>query len=133
MPLLPVLTCNPGANLKSGQYFNPNCFTPPAPGQIGNIIWPYIKGPALFNSDLSLYKNFAIREKQKIQFRFEAFNFLNHPLPAFNALGNNADVTLRFSNAAGNLTQTNQNSLTTGYPSYTVNRRVLEFALKYMF
>jgi len=133
MPLLPVLTCNPGANLKSGQYFNPNCFTPPAPGQIGNIIWPYIKGPALFNSDLSLYKNFAIREKQKVQFRFEAFNFLNHPLPAFNALGNNADVTLRFSNAAGNLTQTNQNALTNGYPSYTVNRRVLEFAVKYMF
>jgi len=133
MGLLPVLTCNPGANLKSGQYFNPNCFAPPAPGQIGNIIWPYIKGPALFNSDLSLYKNFAIREKQKIQLRFEAFNFLNHPLPEFNALNNNADIQLKFSNAAGNLTQTNQNANTTGYPLYTVNRRVIEFALKYNF
>jgi hypothetical protein len=133
MPLVPVLTCNPGANLQSGQYFNPNCFAPPTKGQIGNIIWPYIKGPALFNSDLSLYKNFTIREKQKIQFRFEAFNFLNHPLPEFNALGNNADVNLRFSNGAGNLTQTNQNALTSGFPLYTVNRRVLEFALKYNF
>ena len=122
MPLLPVLICNPGANLKSGQYFNPACFAPPGPGQIGNVIWPYIKGPPLFNSDLSLYKNFAIREKQKIQFRFEAFNFLNHPLPEFNALGNNADVTLRFSNAAGNLVPTNQNSSTNGFPQYTVNR-----------
>jgi len=132
-PLLPILTCDPRTGLKSGQYFNPSCFAPPTPGQVGNIIWPYIKGPALFNSDLSLYKNFAIREKQKIQLRFEAFNFLNHPLPEFNALNNNADVSLKFSDANGHLTQTNQNAATTGYPLYTVNRRVIEFALKYNF
>jgi hypothetical protein len=132
-PLLPVLICDPRTGLHSGQYFNPACFAPPAPGQVGNIIWPYIKGPALFNSDLSLYKNFSIREKQKIQLRFEAFNFLNHPLPEFNATNNNADVSLKFSNAAGNLTQTNQNANTTGSPLYTVNRRVIEFAVKYTF
>ena len=133
MPLLPVLTCDPRNGLKSGQYFNPNCFAPPAPGQVGNIIWPYVKGPALFNSDLSLYKNFKIREKQKLQLRFEAFNFLNHPLPEFNATGNNADVQLRFSDANGNLTQTNQNANTNGKPLFTVNRRVIEFAIKYNF
>jgi hypothetical protein len=132
-PLIPVLTCDPRTGLKSGQYFNPSCFAPPTPGQIGNIIWPYIKGPALFNSDLSLYKNFAIREKQKLQLRFEAFNFLNHPLPEFNALNNNADIQLKFSDAAGHLTQTNQNAATSGYPLYTVNRRVIEFAIKYNF
>jgi hypothetical protein len=133
MPLLPIVTCDPRAGLKSGQYFNPSCFAPPAPGQVGNIIWPYIKGPALFNSDLSLYKNFKIREKQKIQLRFEAFNFLNHPLPEFNATGNNADVQLNFTNSAGNLTTTNQNHNTTGTPLFTVNRRVIEFAFRYMF
>jgi len=132
-PLLPVLTCDPRKGLSSGQYFNPNCFAPPVPGQVGNIIWPYIKGPALFNSDLSLYKNFRVREKQKIQLRFEAFNFLNHPLPEFNATGSSADDTLRFSNSAGMLTQTNQNADTTGKPLYTVNRRVIEFAIRYMF
>jgi hypothetical protein len=133
MALLPVLTCDPRKGLSSGQYFNPNCFAPPQPGQVGNIIWPYIKGPALFNSDLSLYKNFKVREKQKIQLRFEAFNFLNHPLPEFNATGNNADVQLKFSDANGNLTQTNQNENTTGKPLYTVNRRVIEFAVRFMF
>jgi hypothetical protein len=133
MPLLPVLTCDPRKGLSSGQYFNPNCFAPPAPGQIGEIIWPYIHGPALFNSDLSLYKNFRIREKQKVQLRFEAFNFLNHPLPEFNATGNNADDSLRFSNSAGLLTTTNQNADTTGKPLFTVNRRVIEFAVRYMF
>lgn len=133
MALLPVLTCDPRNGLASGQYFNPNCFAPPAPGQIGNIIWPYIKGPAFFNSDLSLYKNFKIKEKQKLQLRFEAFNFLNHPLPEFNATGSNSDVTLRFADANGNLTQTNQNSNTTGRPIFSVNRRVIEFAIKYNF
>jgi hypothetical protein len=132
-PLTVVLTCDPRTGLKSGQYFNPSCFAPPAPGQIGNIIWPYVKGPALFNSDLSLYKNFAIREKQKLQLRFEAFNFLNHPLPEFNALNNNADISLNFANAAGHLSQTNTNANTTGTPLYTVNRRVIEFAIKYNF
>ncbi|HVP00336.1 MAG TPA: carboxypeptidase regulatory-like domain-containing protein [Bryobacteraceae bacterium] len=133
MALLPVLTCDPRMGLKSGQYFNPSCFTPPQPGQVGQIVWPYIKGPALFNSDLSLYKNFQVKEKQKIQFRFEAFNFLNHPLPEFNATGNNADVQLKFSDSAGNLTTTNQNHNTTGAPLFTVNRRVIEFAIRYMF
>ena len=133
MPLIVVLTCDPRKGLSSGQYFNTSCFAPPAPGQIGNIIWPYVKGPALFNSDLSLYKNFNIRERQKLQLRFEAFNFLNHPLPEFNALGNNADVQLKFSDSNGNLTQANQNANTNGKPLYTVNRRVIEFALRYTF
>ncbi len=133
MNLLPVLTCDPRMGLKSGQFFNPTCFAPPQPGQVGNIIWPYIKGPALFNSDLSIYKNFQFREKQKIQLRFEAFNFLNHPLPEFNATGNNADVQLNFTNSAGKLTTTNQNVNTTGSPLFTVNRRVIEFAIRYMF
>ena len=131
-PLIPVLTCDPRKGLSSGQYFNPGCFAPPTPGQVGNIIWPYVKGPALFNSDLSLYKNFSIKEKQKVQLRFEAFNFLNHPLPEFNAI-NNSDVQLRFSDGAGNLSQTNQNQLTNGKPLYTVNRRVIEFAVRYTF
>jgi hypothetical protein len=131
-PLIPVLVCDPRTGLSSGQYFNPNCFAPPVPGQIGNVIWPYVKGPPFFNSDLSLYKNFAIKERQKVQLRFEAFNFLNHPLPEFNAI-NNADVQLRFSDSSGHLTQTNQNANTTGKPLYTVNRRVIEFALRYTF
>ena len=45
---------------------------------------PYIKGPAFFNNDLSLFKNFQLSEAKKIQFRVSAFNFLNHPLASFN-------------------------------------------------
>jgi hypothetical protein len=131
--ILPALTCDPRNGLKSGQYFNPSCFTVPAYGQQGDSIWPYIKGPAFFNSDLSLYKNFLIRESQKVQFRIEAFNFINHPLESFGQNGTN-DITLNFkNNSTGNLASTNQNTLTNGTPLYSVGRRVVELALKYEF
>ena len=62
---MPVLTCDPRKNLKSGQYFNPNCFAPPTNHQQGDIIWPYIKGPAFFNSDLAIYKDFLSRSTRR--------------------------------------------------------------------
>ena len=36
-------------------------------------------GPSQFGWDFSILKNFAITESQQLQFRFEAFNFPNHP------------------------------------------------------
>jgi hypothetical protein len=42
-------------------------------------VWPYIHGPANFDSDLGLFKNFQIMERQKVQFRLSTINFLNHP------------------------------------------------------
>jgi hypothetical protein len=35
-------------------------------------------GPSFFNSDISLFKNFAITERVGGQFRLEAFNAFNH-------------------------------------------------------
>jgi Carboxypeptidase regulatory-like domain len=140
---MPLLVCDPRSGLKSGQYFNPSCFAPPTGGQNGNIIWPYIKGPAFFNSDLAIYKDFHIREKDKVEFRMSAFNFLNHPLPQFGISGN-SDINLNFSapsaSSCGNspapcgVSQTNLNALTTGMPLYRNNvPRVIEFAVKFLF
>jgi hypothetical protein len=139
----PLLTCDPRKGLSSGQYFNPACFTAPTGGKNGNIIWPYIKGPAFFNSDLAVYKNFTFKEHHKVELRFPAFNFLNHPLSQF-AISGNSDVNLNFSlpdsGSCGNnpapcgLSRTNLNANTTGSPLYKNNvPRVIEFALKYMF
>src|SRR5206468_2669811 len=86
--LVPALTCDPRKGLSSGQYFNPSCFTVPAPGTNGSLVWPYIKGPKYINSDLSLFKNFKFGETRSIQFRVQASNFLNHPNPQFNTNGN---------------------------------------------
>lgn len=132
--LEPVLTCDPRNNLKSGQYFNPSCFGLPAQGSQGSIIWPYIHGPAFFDTDLGIFKSFNITERQKLQFRFSAFNFVNHPNSAFGQNGN-GDITLNFGGGGSNnlATTSNQNVTTTGYPAYTVGNRLVEFALKYYF
>jgi hypothetical protein len=92
--IIPQITCDP-RNHASGQYFNPNCFSLPSPGQQGTLIWPYIHGPAYFDSDFGLFKNFQITERQKLQFRLSAINFLNHPLGQFGLAGN-SDQSLSF-------------------------------------
>jgi hypothetical protein len=132
--LTPLLTCDPRKGGPSGSYFNPSCFVPPPPGMEGDIVWPYIKGPAFFNSDLAIYKRFAFKEHQRVELRFSAFNFLNHPLPQFGMAGN-SDIQLNFTTSSGALTTTNQNALTTGKVLFDSNgvRRVVEFAAKYNF
>jgi len=132
LSIQPRVTCDPRSGLQSGQYFNPNCFAPPIPGTQGDIIWPYIKGPGFFNSDLAIYKRFTFKEHQKVELRFSAFNWLNHPLRQFNA-GGNSDIHLNFADTNGGLTQLNQNALTTGSPIFSVGRRVVEFTAKYNF
>ena len=146
--LLPALICDPRHHA-SGLYFNPNCFGPPAYGQQGAFNWPYVKGPAYFDSDLALFKNFQITERQKFQLRISAVNFLNHPLPQFGLAGL-GDEQLNFDKAVqtqvlnvstGNtdtvtvhsLSPTNVNTTTTGKPAFKTGSRTLTFALKYYF
>ena len=76
----PILTCDPRKDLGVDQFANLNCFAPPARGQSGAYVFPYLKGPAFNSHDLTLAKNFSITETKKLQFRISANNFLNHPL-----------------------------------------------------
>jgi hypothetical protein len=138
--LLPVLTCDPRKGTSSGQYFNPSCFRLPnapgvigQPGENGQYVWPYIKGPAYFDADLSVFKTFTVHEEQKVQFRISAFNFPNHALPQFNANGSGSDLRLSFIGANNAPSETNTNTVTTGKPTYEVGSRILELALKYTF
>ena len=48
-------------------------------GQFGNEGRNVVRGPGIANIDLSLFKNFAIGESKRIQFRAESFNVVNHP------------------------------------------------------
>jgi hypothetical protein len=131
--LEPLVTCDPRKGLSSGQYFNPSCFTIPAPGTQGTTIWPYIKGPSFFNSDLSLYKDFKLGESRSLQFRIEAFNWLNHPNPQFGANGQTNDLHLNFSGPNNTTSYTNTNTSTSGIPLYTVGQRLVELAVKFYF
>jgi hypothetical protein len=94
--LTPIVTCNPTSNLAPNQYINPNCFSFPSQvGQNGPTTLPVIYGPAYYNADAGLFKNFAITERKKLQFRMQAYNFLNHPLWSFNG----SNLNLGFSSA----------------------------------
>ena len=61
-------------------------FARPAFGTIGNIGRNSLRGPSDYFADASLFKDFAITEKMKPQFQFQAFNVFNHvPLGVPNA------------------------------------------------
>jgi hypothetical protein len=80
----PLVTCDPKFNLPgiengAKSFINGSCFTLPPPGTNGTFNLPDIHGPMYFNSDLTLIKNVHINEKQSLQLRLAAFNFLNHP------------------------------------------------------
>ena len=92
--IVPQVTCDPRHH-SSGTYFNASCFSLPNQGQIGTLVWPYIHAPAYFDSDLGLFKNFQISERQKVQFRLSAINWLNHPLGQFGLAGG-GDQSLSF-------------------------------------
>jgi hypothetical protein len=48
-------------------------------GQFGNEGRNIVRGPGIESVDLSLFKDFRVAESQRVQFRAECFNSLNHP------------------------------------------------------
>ncbi|MCC6539038.1 MAG: TonB-dependent receptor [Bryobacterales bacterium] len=54
-------------------------FTLPALYTYGNTPRNFLTGPGMVSFDWSLFKNFAITESVKVQFRWETFNTLNRP------------------------------------------------------
>jgi hypothetical protein len=54
-----------------------SAFLPNALGTYGTLGRNSFRGPNEINLDLGIHKDFAITERLKTQFRFEAFNALN--------------------------------------------------------
>jgi len=66
-------------------WFNPAAFAVGPAFTWGTLGRNTMRGPGIFNLDLSAAKKFTIREGQRLEFRAEFFNSLNHPqfgLPA---------------------------------------------------
>jgi hypothetical protein len=124
--LHPLVTCDPTANLQPHQYINGACFAIPTQiGQNGPTTLPVIYGPAFFNADLGLFKNFQIKERMKLQFRANGYNFLNHPLWSFTSATN---LTLGYNGTTGL-----SNSPTFGYTTQKQGHRVVQLAVKFIF
>ena len=60
------------------RWFNTSAFALPALGTVGTSGVNIVRGPAASNLDLAMFKNFAIKERFRFQFRAEFFNALNH-------------------------------------------------------
>ena len=118
----PNQICNPVlSNPTLQEWFNPNCFQQPAPGELGNAnrTPSGLSGPRFVNTDFSVIKHFVPREGMRLDFRAEFFNLLNHPqfgAPGYNGNGYGADFASPSTMAVIN---------------YTVNNpRLIQLALK---
>ena len=77
--LRPNVLSDPKLNNPSvTEWFNTAAFAQPAAFTFGNEGVGIIRAPGTVNSDLSLQRNFLIREKFQFQFRGEFFNAFNH-------------------------------------------------------
>jgi len=61
------------------QWFNTGAYVQQPDFTFGNVGRNTVIGPGIVEWDFSTLKDFHFRESAFLQFRFEAFNFLNHP------------------------------------------------------
>ena len=106
---------NPYGNKSVKNYLNPAAFALPAPGTLGNVGSNSVAGPGMWQFDVALSRSFQLRERQRIEFRAEAFNLTNslHMDPT------KLTVTL--------------NSGSFGQVTGALDPRIMQFALKYFF
>jgi hypothetical protein len=110
---VPGVSLTPPGGQNRQHWFNPAAFTNPIDGHFGNVGRNTLTGPGNITIDFSIFKNFAIAERARIQFRSEFFNLINHP--NFGGLNTTYDST-------------NPGELTTAGTS-----RQVQFALKFLF
>ena len=132
--LQPALTCNPAKGLGHHQYINGSCFTTPSLLQNGPTRYPFLGGPAYMDNDLSAQKSFQIGKDQSIQFRFAAFNWLNHPLTTFSGdFGNEYQLNLTNQNGTTFTQGAADPALGFGEAAYKTGRRISEVSARYTF
>jgi Carboxypeptidase regulatory-like domain len=75
---------NPGCTAPAqihthANWFNPCAFESAPAGELGTAARAPVYGPRFVNTDLSVMKDFPLREAMNLQFRAEFFNIFNHP------------------------------------------------------
>ena len=104
---------SPYGNGSLNNFLNPAAFVLPDIGTIGTQGPRNIGGPAFWGLDMSLARAFHVREKQRVEFRAEAYNITN-------SLRAGPPATVLNSNQFGQITT-------------ALDPRLLQFAMKYVF
>lgn len=133
----PTQLCNPRSGLQSQQLIKASCFGVPAVGKLGLRQFPYLYGPDYVNTDLTIYKNFAIRGKQSVEFRAALFDAFNHPLWDYNGVSAAHTLTFTTSDNASFTNTSTANLAATepvwGKMYYKSGQRFGELSVKYIF
>ncbi|MGH9659958.1 MAG: hypothetical protein ACRD96_15520, partial [Bryobacteraceae bacterium] len=111
---------------RGNSYFDPDAFAAVSEVRFGTTGRNILRGPGLTNLDASIFRDFPLTERFKLQFRAEAFNVSN--TPAFNNPG--ATVSSVTRNAAGQITNFGGYTEITGAAA---TERQFRFALKLTF
>ena len=104
---------NPYGDKTANNFLNPAAFRLPALGTLGNMGEGAIEGPGSWVIDTAISRIIQVREAQKLELRFEAFNVLNH---------------FRMTDPVMSL-----NSPLLGRVVTAQDPRIMQFALKYVF
>ena len=114
-PVRPVVVDIPNAQI------NIAAFKAPPIGTWGNAGRNILKGPAAYNWDFSLFKDFRVTEKQTLQFRAEMYNLFN--TPQFGIPGASLNAPVNFGRSTGTI------STVSGFGT----NRQIQLALRYTF
>jgi hypothetical protein len=114
---------------------NPSALALPLVGSIGlESGVNYLTGPGINNWDLSLQKEFAVKERLHFQFRCDAFNVWNHvQFTGINATLNASSLTSAYSNIALNADGTINNKNGFGSVSGARDPRILMTMIRVRF
>lgn len=124
---VPIVTCDPRKGLKAHQYFNPSCFSAPYEGHNGTFRLPYIHGPAYFNDEIGIFKDFKVRENDKLELRFQGFDFLNRSFDTYLQYDSSLYLDLVGINTAP------LNASSGGVSTVRTGHRTIQLAAKYYF
>jgi len=116
-------------NTTPSRYWSLNAFVMAPPGQFGNAGRDSIRGPGIIQFDFQTHKQFHMpyKEGHMLEFRFEAFNILNHPnwgMPSLN---------IRSGAAQPGLPDTAAHQNFGVVTSTSTAMRQIQFGLKYLF
>jgi hypothetical protein len=109
---------------KSGRpgtlFLNPQAFAMPALGTFGNSGRGSVRGLSRWDFDMALSRSFQVTEGQRLEVRVEAYNVTNSFRPTFSTTGASLLGLSLASNTFGQIRE-------------SLDPRIMQFALKYVF